>query len=777
MSLREALSGGPLSAMAEYPRFIVYHLVWDEGRNKWDKVPCDFNGRASDAHTIQHAWQNALAAAERLGDQFGVGYVFNVADGFFFLDIDNCLVNEKWSDVAIRLLGMLPGAAVEVSVSGKGLHIFGRGSIPLHGCKNTVLGLELYHEGRFVALTGNGAVGSASTDCSAGLAKIVAEYFPPPASVEFTWTDLNVPVVQDAFLLAKMLKTNSAAGMFGGKATFSDLWNANVTVLGKSYPAEGRTFDASSADMALCQHLAFWTKKDCARMWRLAWNSALVRDKWRDRPEYVRDTILAACARQTEVYKGDEATQAPVPVLDASLSLAPATPENGNGAYRQLKPDDFVFYAPGNEYIMLSTNDAWRREALLKELDKTSVEMIDMQRRVHCRAWDPLEPQFIFDRVMSIGTAGWQYKENSTTMNTYQPSSAKLGDPAQAGPWLDQCSRLYPDHWKHMVAYFAFLRQHPGVKINHGIVMGGYMGIGKDSILKGVEYAIGSQNLKEVSPAGIFGDFSPWTKCVMLRVNEVHDLGDGGHGSINRTAFYERMKIVLAAPPDTLTFNDKHVKSYPVRNCCGVVLTTNHPAGAMHIPDDDRRLFVIWSDVKKDEYTEAQWTAYWDWFNGENSCQGQQPGREHVAALLQVWDIRDFKPKATPPRTAAWDAMVAASRSEGDNELADVLDGMGRPPAVTLNMMRTYVELMKCEGVKEDLEDRKMGPRWAGRMAAAGYTPCRNTLAKDGCWKLWGKRETVYCVRDISERERQAAAEKLTTLPEIPKPPSSEGTA
>ena len=91
-------------------------------------------------------------------------------------------------------------------------------------------------------------------------------------------------------------------------------------------------------------------------MWRLAWNSALVRDKWRDRPEYVRDTILAACARQQDVYKGDET--APAPAVSPSLSLAPATPDNGNGVYRRLRPDQFVFYAPGNEYIMLSTNDS-----------------------------------------------------------------------------------------------------------------------------------------------------------------------------------------------------------------------------------------------------------------------------------------------------------------------------------------------------------------------------------------------------------------------------------
>ena len=306
---------------------------------------------------------------------------------------------------------------------------------------------------------------------------------------------------------------------------------------------------------------------------------------------------------------------------------------------------------------------------------------------------------------MSIGTAGWQDVPDSTTMNTYQPATITLGDPAQAAPWLAQCSRLYKEHWHHMVSYFSFLRQHPGVKINHGILMGGNPGVGKDSILKGVESAIGSQNLKEVSPAGIFGDFTPWTKCILLRVNEVHDLGDNGHGSINRTAFYERMKIVLAAPPDTLTFNDKHVKSYPVRNCCGVVLTSNHEVGAMYVPDDDRRIFAVWSDAERPEYTDEQWIAYWDSFDGVNSCQGQQPGREHVAALLQTWELsrtsnRRPRRHVRLPGMHRWRARAA--RVTTSWPMFWSRHGF-LPPAPTLNMMRTFVKLMKMKTVKEDL--------------------------------------------------------------------------
>ena len=44
-----------------------------------------------------------------------------------------------------------------------------------------------------------------------------------------------------------------------------------------------------------------------------------------------------------------------------------------------------------------------------------------------------------------------------------------------------------------------------------------------------------------------------------------------------RYAFYERSKVYLAAPPDVIAVDEKHVREYPVTNCVGVVFTTNHP--------------------------------------------------------------------------------------------------------------------------------------------------------------------------------------------------------
>jgi hypothetical protein len=64
-------------------------------------------------------------------------------------------------------------------------------------------------------------------------------------------------------------------------------------------------YDESSADLALCDMLAFWCKKDKEMMDKLFRNSRLYRPKW-ERADYRQMTIDTACANVTEVYNDSE---------------------------------------------------------------------------------------------------------------------------------------------------------------------------------------------------------------------------------------------------------------------------------------------------------------------------------------------------------------------------------------------------------------------------------------------------------------------------------------
>jgi primase-polymerase (primpol)-like protein len=154
----------------------------------------------------------------------------------------------------------------------------------------------------------------------------------------------------DDKLIAMMLRSSgSAATKFGAKASVADLWNANEAVLSGFYSAYdgGKGFDQSSADAALMSQLAFWTGKDMARMDRLFRRSALMRDKYRNRDDYRRDTIGGAVHMCKNVYTVQVKTE-------------------GNGAsrcYADLSHDELAlnFFEQGcaGQMLYIPERDLW----------------------------------------------------------------------------------------------------------------------------------------------------------------------------------------------------------------------------------------------------------------------------------------------------------------------------------------------------------------------------------------------------------------------------------
>ena len=232
-------------------------------------------------------------------------------------------------------------------------------------------------------------------------------------------------------------------------------------------------------------------------------------------------------------------------------------------------------------------------------------------------------------------------------------------------------------------------------------------------------------------------------KAVILRISEAHDLGE-----IDRFQFYEHLKTLTAAPPDVLRVDEKFLREYSVINCCGVIITTNHKTDGIYLPPDDRRHFVAWSDRKKDDFSEEYWTELYRWY--------ADGGTEHVAAYLKALDISKFNAKAPPPRTQAFWEIVDASQAPEDAELADVLDKLGRPDIVTVSKIVGNAEA----DFSEWLKDRKNARRIPHRLEACGYVAVRNDGAKDGLWKIVGKRQVIYGKDTLTPRERIDAANR-----------------
>jgi hypothetical protein len=164
--------------------------------------------------------------------------------------------------------------------------------------------------------------------------------------------------------------------------------------------------------------------------------------------------------------------------------------------------------------------------------------------------WAPGEPQTIKGRLSSA--KGWAESPGMTCYNTYLPPIRQRGGNAgEAGPWLDLVHKVFPNDADHIIKWYAHRVQRPGEKINHALFKGGEPGIGKDAMAAPLVRAIGTWNFQETSPRSLLGDFNPYLKAIVLRINEAHDLGDVG-----RFTFYERMKICAASPPEMLPVNE-----------------------------------------------------------------------------------------------------------------------------------------------------------------------------------------------------------------------------
>jgi hypothetical protein len=132
----------------------------------------------------------------------------------------------------------------------------------------------------------------------------------------------------------------------------------------------------------------------------------------------------------------------------------------------------------------------------------------------------------------------------------------------------------------------------------------------------------------------------------------------------------------------------------------------------------------------------------WGWY--------EDGGYGHVAAYLATLDLSGFDPKAPPPLTPAFFAIVDAGVAPEVSELADVLDKLKRPPATTLVRLQNEAG----EEFAMWLRDRKNRRTIPHRMERCGYTPLRNDDAKDGLWVVNEARQVIYTRAGLSADEK-----------------------
>lgn len=686
----------PLGAMANYKQFMLYQLV-PKGNGKTDKFPFDpVTAKVVSAHDPQY-WMSAddaAAYANMFGPEYGVAFVFTDNDPFFFIDIDGCLQDDgQWSAVSIELCNAFPTAAVEISQSGRGLHIFGsyQGVAPEHGCKNASLGLEMYHTSRFVALTGDSIVGDCNGDFTQHLQPVIAKYFPPTQSGTLEdWSDAAIPEwngpEDDDILISKMLQAKSAGAMFGNKASFADLWNNNEIKLTAAYPSlnDVDPYDRSSADAALAQHLAFWTGKNHERIHRLMLRSGLVREKWKGHKKYLKEmTITRAVNNQGDVYNNgsndtiDKTTEA-TEILNTDGTYTTGFQYLGPTQIQEyfkgcvyiqkqhrmlvpggtiMKPEQFKAYYGGYEFEIDGQNSKTTTNAFEAFCENRSVRL----PKVLTTCFRPEVPE---------GTI--IFEDNETMVNTYSPvvTARVKGDPTL---FLNHMIKLCPDERdrKIYLSYMAALVQYPSAKFQWCPLMQGTEGNGKSLIARCMAFAVGSKYTHLPDAQDLGNAFNGWLLDKLLIIVEEIFIS-------HKRELIERIKPWITN--ERVEIQRKGVDQFTGDNISNWFLFTNFK-DAIIVKDDGRRYAIFYTpqQTKRDI---VKWGMDGEYFPVIYNWLKHQQGYEIVNEYLHTYQIEDeFNPailSQRAPVTTSTAEAIELSVGSIEQEIVECI-AQGRP--------------------------------------------------------------------------------------------------
>ena len=130
----------------------------------------------------------------------------------------------------------------------------------------------------------------------------------------------------------------------------------------------------------------------------------------------------------------------------------------------------------------------------------------------------------------------------------------------------------------------------------------------------------------------------------------------------DRRALANKLKPVIAAPPEYLSINRKNLRPYDMVNRCLVIAFSNDPV-PITLDSQDRRWFALSSNVPRMTPEASQ--KIWKWFDkgGVSAC----------AAWLAARDVSAFNPNAAPPVTEFKLTLIEQGMSANESYLVDLI--------------------------------------------------------------------------------------------------------
>lgn len=422
----------------------------------------------------------------------------------------------------------------------------------------------------------------------------------------------------------------------------------------------------------------------------------------------------------------------------------------------------FVYYGPGNNYVYRPTTSFWIAPAVDAAVSPVNengkiVKASDWLRANALVTSMTIWPEGDDDIIKGKDCRNGSLVDvtGAATFNAYKRPTIELGDARLAGPFVEHVKRVFNKEGDadQFLNYMAHRVQRPWEKPRFALLLAGDQGVGKDTAVEFCIPAIGSWNVANIEPAAMDSAFNEYVSTTLVRISEAANLHE-----MTKWAFNEKTKTLIAGQPDDATINPKYGQKYSVKVYCGVIITTNHLANGIYIPEGDRRYDVIAAasfeemGVIGDEAKRAYFGELWDWF--------LEGGDRHVAAYLHTRSLEGWSASNGQRKTAAHRTVVT-SGMVGDHWLQDALDEIERVVGEDGMGVLRDDWIIEAAMRKGEMKVSEIKSRLSHSMHRLGYRMHIGDKGVGGRHKLNGKSFSIYKLNSVASVNIDLLAREL----------------
>ena len=245
--------------------------------------------------------------------------------------------------------------------------------------------------------------------------------------------------------------------------------------------------------------------------------------------------------------------------------------------------------------------------------------------------------------------------------NRWRDARPPISGGGDATPWLDHCAVLVPEasEREHLFDVMAYKVQNPSIKINHAVLHAGDEGCGKDTMWAPMLWSVCGPSLRN---RGILDNdtiSSQWGYQLEAEIIILNELKEPD--ARERRALANKLKPIIAAPPEMIPINRKGLHPYMMLNRVFVLAFSNDPV-PISLASQDRRWFCVWSSAPRMAPVAAK--KLWDWYTSGG-------GFAACASWLYARDVSRFNPSAAPAMTEFKTNLIEHGMSMAESYLVE----------------------------------------------------------------------------------------------------------